>query len=672
MVDWLQISQVSGNSGVYTVTVTASSTSELTARTTSLTVTAHAPAGGIWTDKTQTVSIRQRGLGELVVTPTVLNFVASGGSATIEITTYIGNWTITGSDWLSFSQTTGGTGQTTVTVTAPNYSGDRRRIGSISITDGESTVNVNVNQWGIFSVVPNSFTFPESGGVESFTVTSSRDWSITNIPAWITMSQVSGYNGTYTVTMTADTNTGAVRTGSFTVSDGYSTVNCSISQAAPYTPTNQYLTFNILSSGTINWKYFKDEIDTPVVSALTIEYSINDGPWNSITATEGRITGGTSFNVTAGDVVKFRGQNARYGSPPKNNYYDIGESNTFDGSTAYFDVEGNIMSLIDYQTLPTGMTTSATFMGLFMGTNVQSAANLELPLNTTEYCYFKMFGMGGANAYVHCKIVTPPVLRATVMSKYCYADMFSNCDSMTSVPALPATTLAEDCYGLMFVSCSGLTTVPNNLLPATSLANRCYAGMFEMCYSLSNTPTLPATTMASYCYTGMFWACRSLTTLPSLPATTLAKGCYDEMFRGCTGITTIPSNYLPVTSLYEECYDGMFLECTSMTTVPSDLLPSTTLAKNCYYYMFAGCTSLTTAPDLPATTLKSGCYQYMFKDSTSLNYIKCLATDISASNCTKGWVNNVAATGTFVKNSSMSGWSAGIDGIPSGWTVQNA
>ena len=87
--------------------------------------------------------------------------------------------------------------------------------------------------------------------------------------------------------------------------------------------------------------------------------------------------------------------------------------------------------------------------------------------------------------------------------------------------------------------------------------------------------------------------------------------------------------------------------------------------------MFDGCTNLTTAPVLPATTLAVNCYRYMFNGCSSLNYIKCLATDISASNCTGNWVNGVAASGTFVKNSSMS-WGTGVDGIPSGWTVENA
>ena len=61
----------------------------------------------------------------------------------------------------------------------------------------------------------------------------------------------------------------------------------------------------------------------------------------------------------------------------------------------------------------------------------------------------------------------------------------------------------------------------------------------------------------------------------------------------------------------------------------------------------------------------------MFYNCTSLNYIKCLATDISASNCTSYWVFNVSLDGTFVKSAEMNSWDIGASNIPDGWTVQN-
>jgi hypothetical protein len=48
-----------------------------------------------------------------------------------------------------------------------------------------------------------------------------------------------------------------------------------------------------------------------------------------------------------------------------------------------------------------------------------------------------------------------------------------------------------------------------------------------------------------------------------------------------------------------------------------------------------------------------------------------LATDISASNCLYSWVNGVASSGTFVKNSAMTSLSSGTSGIPEGWVVED-
>ena len=153
---------------------------------------------------------------------------------------------------------------------------------------------------------------------------------------------------------------------------------------------------------------------------------------------------------------------------------------------------------------------------------------------------------------------------------------------------------------------------------------------------------LPATVLTEYCYIGMFRFCSNLTAAPQLPATTLAEHCYSNMFNGCTSLVNTPE------------------------------LPATTLANYCYEFMFNGCTSLTTAPELPATTLVQSSYYSMFKGCTSLNSITCMATDISASNCRYNWVNGVASSGTFVKAAGMTGWPTGTNGIPSGWTVQNA
>ena len=284
----------------------------------------------------------------------------------------------------------------------------------------------------------------------------------------------------------------------------------------------------------------------------------------------------------------------------------------FDG-TAYFNAYGNAYSVLRATGFAniTELTVTgacAYMFASFVGINIVSAENLKLP--------------------------------ATTLTDGCYEGMFQMCTALTTSPELPATTLAINCYGGMFAGCSSLTTAP--VLPATTLAENCYSGMFNGCSSLTTAPALPATTLAYSCYGGMFNVCTSLTTAPALPATTLSQSCYNNMFYGCTSLTTAP------------------------------VLPATTLAINCYGGMFQNCTSLTAAPELPATTLVNDCYRSMFYKCNRLNYIKCLATDISASDCTRYWVRNIASTGTFVKNPNMAGWTTGNNGIPTGWTVQDA
>ena len=131
---------------------------------------------------------------------------------------------------------------------------------------------------------------------------------------------------------------------------------------------------------------------------------------------------------------------------------------------------------------------------------------------------------------------------------------------------------------------------------------------------------------------------------------------------GFENATTISGTY----ALY-----GLFWENNMLTDAGDLLLPATILNSSCYSFMFYGCTALTAAPELPAMTLAYGCYASMFSGCTSLNSVTCLATDISASYATNLWLNNVAATGTFIKAPGMTGWSTGTSGIPDGWTVQD-
>ena len=378
------------------------------------------------------------------------------------------------------------------------------------------------------------------------------------------------------------------------------------------------LTFEITSAGKIVWKA------NNTAYTVTLEYSKDNGQnWTQITSNTG--SSAPSISVSAGDTVQFRcGTDDGYTTTSSG----YSRYNIFSGTTAGFKVNGNVMSLLN-----------------------RNFASLDM-----------------------------------LQSGYTFYQLFQYCTGLTDASKLifPATTLANNCYSGMFYGCSSLTTAPE--LPATTLANQCYYDMFNNTNVLpdcSNIDFTSATVVASGGLQGLFSGTKvtdndlrlilptnPITNKYYLPVTTLASSCYQRMFGGCTGLSTAPE--LPATTLANSCYQYMFYGCTSLTTAPE--LPATTLLSFCYNNMFNGCRNLTTAPELPATTLKDYCYGGMFSGCTKLNYIKCLATNLNASHCTQVWISGVASTGTFVKSPNISEgtWGRGTDGIPTGWTVQDA
>ena len=213
-----------------------------------------------------------------------------------------------------------------------------------------------------------------------------------------------------------------------------------LASPAPHDYSADYLTFRVLTPGTICWKAFGD-------LTKTIEYKINNGEWTSITST----ADGAAISVAKDDLVRFRGSNTIYAT--SNSAYS-----GFEGGTATYDIEGNIMSLLDGDnfaestTLPDG---SYIFCSLFKKAPVVSAENLILP--------------------------------ATTLKDYCYRSLFSYCTTLTRAPKLPATTLAKGCYWYMLEQ-SAITEAP--VLEATTLVQECYGHMFKNCGLLNRITCL--------------------------------------------------------------------------------------------------------------------------------------------------------------------------------------
>lgn len=263
-----------------------------------------------------------------------------------------------------------------------------------------------------------------------------------------------------------------------------------------------------------------------------------------------------------------------------------------------------------------------------------------------------------------------------IAEPYKFYRLFASNDTNKNVIAdvseleLPATTLSEGCYIGMFHNCRSIVSAP--ILPATTLASYCYFEMFYDCRSLVDAPELPAATLTEKCYGSMFKKCSSLVNAPAIHPTNVAKNSCLEMFYDCTSLVNAPA-ILPATTLASYCYKNMFTNCKSLVNAPA--LPATTLAYECYSYMFANCTSLTAAPELLANVLAgyTYCYDGMFSGCSNLNRIKAMFTTTPGTYYTGNWVEGVAASGTFIKNSAAT-WenTFGTSAIPEGWTVEYA
>ena len=227
---------------------------------------------------------------------------------------------------------------------------------------------------------------------------------------------------------------------------------------------------------------------------------------------------------------------------------------------------------------------------------------------------------------------------------------------------------------LMSSSYSGRTDFPS------STSNNIFQRLFREAKVIdASNLKLPVSNLTRYCFASMFYKCQYLVYPPELLATSLRAYCYDSMFWGCSSLIRMPIGIgdcpLPATILAEGCYQYMFNGCTSLAS-PGDvqhaiikMLPAKTLYPHCYNGMFSGCTSFTEALLMPATTLVTDCYGGMFNGCTRLHFIACRATNVTDLVTTSGyvgaWTNNVAAHGTFAKDSNVT-WSYGI---PSGWTI---
>lgn len=593
----------------------------------------------------------------ITITPDFFGNVPAAGSGYTATLYSTEPWTAytTYQNILVVSPVTGNSGTTLVSLAVSPNDGAARfaqayfyRESSPSSNPAVATIHQDESQEAFISVVPSSVSdFATSGGTFTANVTSSNDWSAYLFSQDMLVSPSTGSSGTTQVNVMISQNTTGLHRNLKTRFYIGSSPNelydeLEVGQRGGEGYENQYFTLNILSGGTIIWQNANSD-----PGYANVQYSMDEGnTWYDL-ATELREI--RTLYVSTGDKVMIKGNNANiyFGS-------DFLWNSFHRDSTAVFDVEGNLLSLLygdDFASY-SGITKEGQFKEFFYSlTTMHSAQNLVMPKNAPNEAYNNMF--------ISCSslVSAPSILPAAVVGDGAYQSMFSSCVSLVNAPVISATQLGTSACAYMFNACTSLVTAPQ--LPATDFitidpdygqvpAGGVYENMFSGCESLVNPPSLPATAVTHSCYYGMFEGCSSLVTAPNLPATTLsgASICYANMFRFCTSLVNPP------------------------------VISATTLSESCFRYMFQGCTALQTAPDLIATYLPNKAYYRMFYECSNLSSIKCLATDkvsVSATNSNSPfykWTEGVAENGTFTKPTNINfGYATGINGIPSNWTI---
>lgn len=278
-------------------------------------------------------------------------------------------------------------------------------------------------------------------------------------------------------------------------------------------------------------------------------------------------------------------------------------------STGQFDIGGDLFSLIFEDTYETSHTIAAqyVFHELFLdNANLIHAKHLKIEFdNTIEYCLYRTF---------------------------------KNCINLEDTPKITwNTSSAWATFRECFYGCSSLKEIshPFQTFDFSNGGNWTYA--FRDCVSLEKVPDIYITAFNGDNMVGMF--------------------------EGCTSLKNCPIKSLP-NILANDCCRSMFNKCSNLSSW--DFTITSTLASSCFRDMFNS-TAMKEAPVLTADVLVQQCYANMFENCKNIDWIKMLATDISASDCLFAWLRFAKNTTdcVFVKNINAT-WTGEV---PSNWKI---
>lgn len=232
---WLSVSPDSGMAGSVSITITAGVNSGLDLQSAILVFS------GCNGDVEQSLQITQVGTAPaLALTPADLHFSAVAGSKTILLNTNC-DWVVSNVPaWLSVDPASGGAGAATITMTADSNQIIEPLAASLLFSgcNGQAEQTLNVTQDAaapVLVIAPDQLVFPAAGETKTITLLANCDWSIGNIPAWLSIDPTAGGAGAFTITITANTNVSLEQLSAmiiFTGCSGQASQLLTVSQAA--------------------------------------------------------------------------------------------------------------------------------------------------------------------------------------------------------------------------------------------------------------------------------------------------------------------------------------------------------------------------------------------------------------------------------------------------------
>lgn len=392
---------------------------------------------------------------------------------------------------------------------------------------------------------------------------------------------------------------------------------------------NQYLTIETADNSNVEFKFYINSNS----SLSYIEYSVDNGTnWTKLSKSSSTV----NTTTPSTNKVMLRGSGTATGFNDESNSGLRLTVSGNDNKTCI--VSGNINSLLypdlaDFSDLD-NYSSSYAFTNLFLKQNyyacnffVTDASNLILPKYSNTRSYYQMFKD-------QTQLVSPPdMTNVTILASYAAHSMFKGCTALTTSPDL-----------------SSLSTVAGY---------GCYA-MFEGCTALTHLQQLGKT----------------------LGTINFLSGNYNmsRMFYGCTALVDASTcNFKMVNVAYvanaTNQYSYMFSGCTSLTTCFNiELVLNATVTYICAF-MFNGCSSMEKSPTITnyrtsTSVTDANGFRYCFQDCTKLSTVYIGdETNYYTNGVFYRWLNNVASTGYFVNDSSVTFDSSSTSGVPSGWTL---